>query len=769
MKLNTYLTIGASVFALACPVSAMAQSDTQEASSRSNDPNEIIVSATRRDESVLDVAASVVAFSQESLDRQGVRNIEDLIRVTPGVNITGSSFGLRYISIRGLETRTTNGAALTAIYIDDTPIQSRTVATTTNFFPAIFDLERVEVLRGPQGTLFGAGAMGGAVRYITAKPSVTEYSGTVRGELAITEGGDWTWEAGAAVGGPIVQDKIGFRVSANYRRDGGWVDRVPFYDYRGTPEQDSNSSDNFAGSAALTFAPTENLTLTPSVFYQQYDRHDTEMWVYYRPLTPGGPVRPQPEPFTNIDGVASFSKDKAVLYTFKAEYDAGPFSLISSTSMLDRKYRNYDDSTNFLLDAIFGDFTVGGAFPFLDERVRIELWSTQKSFTQEVRLQSNADNDSRFSYVLGLFYQNSRQTFDERDYVLNPDAYLFPSALLPNGNLGRSFLRTRDKQYAAFANLDYELFDGLTLSAGARISRVEYNYRDRSDATLLSGFVADANRADTKETPITPKFAIEYKPSDNLLLYGSVSKGFRPGGVNTPLPATCTQAQLDRIGYSNGAPNDFSSDSVWSYEIGAKGRIGRALTFAASAFNIEWDDIQQGRAVLPVGGAGCTAVFSDNFGKARSRGFDAQITVSPLEGLSFLIGAAYQNATYLETIPGVNRAGQKIALTSPWAVNLSTDYATEVSDGVELYGRVQYDFKGSYTNTLTNAFTRRVDDQHYTSARLGVRSGAVDVSAFVNNLTNSRDVLFGLNFGGERVTVTSQRPRTWGLSAGYRF
>src|SRR5271155_3654474 len=196
---------------------------------------EIVVTAQRREQRLQDVPMSITTFSQEKLDQQGLRNIDDLTRLSPGVSFlrNGMSSSGNYndedsdISIRGIDS--TAGASTTGIYIDDTPIQTRHLQFgTVNPYPALFDLERVEVLKGPQGTLFGAGSEGGTVRFITPEPSLTTYSGYARAEYGKIDGGGNSYEAGAAFGGPIIDGVLGFRISASFREDGGWVNRVDY-------------------------------------------------------------------------------------------------------------------------------------------------------------------------------------------------------------------------------------------------------------------------------------------------------------------------------------------------------------------------------------------------------------------------------------------------------------------------------------------------------------------------------------------------------------
>src|SRR6267154_987390 len=220
--------------ALAClspAASLLAQ--TSDSESSETGLSEVVVTASRREERLKDVPISVAVFSQAKIDEQGLRNIDDLTRLSPGIafqrNGNGSSANYNDensdICIRGICSQA--GASTTGIYIDDTPIQSRHIGFgAVNVFPALFDLDRVEVLRGPQGTLFGAGAEGGAVRFITPEPTLTKASGYARAELATIRHGDTSYEAGAAFGRPIIDNVLAFRVSASFRHDGGWVDRA---------------------------------------------------------------------------------------------------------------------------------------------------------------------------------------------------------------------------------------------------------------------------------------------------------------------------------------------------------------------------------------------------------------------------------------------------------------------------------------------------------------------------------------------------------------
>jgi outer membrane receptor protein involved in Fe transport len=292
-----------------------------EAPTGTSSLEEIVVTATRRAERLQDVAVSATAFTQEKLDIQGLRSIDDVTRLTPGVTFqrdaTTSAGNFNDedsdINIRGVDS--TAGTSTVGIYIDDTPIQGRHISFTSfNAFPALFDLERVEVLRGPQGTLFGAGSEGGTVRFIQPSPDLHAESVYLRSEAATTHDGAATYEIGGAVGGPIVEDTLGFRVSASFREDGGWVDHVN-YVTRAVTDSDSNFQDTVVVRGALKWAITERLSITPSVYYQQLRLGDTS--AYWPSLSDPGAGN-----FENGNAQRNPSTDPFYLAALKIEWDA---------------------------------------------------------------------------------------------------------------------------------------------------------------------------------------------------------------------------------------------------------------------------------------------------------------------------------------------------------------------------------------------------------------------------------------------------------------
>ncbi|MDE2221120.1 MAG: TonB-dependent receptor plug domain-containing protein, partial [Gammaproteobacteria bacterium] len=292
---------------------------------------EIVVTATRREESLSKVAVSVTAITQEGLDLRGIKDIQDIARFTPNVNVDKS--GTNNISIRGISS--SGGAGTTGIYIDDTPIQMRALAFNPDeALPKSFDIDRVEVLRGPQGTLFGAGSMGGTVRYITAQPSLHKTSIYSRDEISFTQGGDPSYEAGVAVGGPIVEGTFGARLTAWYRKDGGWIDRIN-PDTLALEDKRANHAETTLLRLAAVWAPGERWSLTPSFYYQDGKKNDvSNYWTLYS--------NPSSHRFVSANPSQRYSPDKLWLPSLKIEGDFDHAHLIATTS-----YYHRDNQTGY--------------------------------------------------------------------------------------------------------------------------------------------------------------------------------------------------------------------------------------------------------------------------------------------------------------------------------------------------------------------------------------------------------------------------------------
>lgn len=755
------------------PGIASAQAPEQPQADSGQDNGDIIVTATRQDQRLSKVPISVAAFTKEMMDQQGVRSVGDIARITPGLTFSSGTFGAgtsTNIAIRGVSSA--SGAATTGIYIDDVAIQIRSNAQTAfgSAFPRVFDLERIEVLRGPQGTLFGAGAQGGVVRFITPAPSLTKSSIYSRAEVATTRGGDLSYEGGVAIGAPIIEDKIGLRVSGYYRRDGGYVDRKPFN--TATPNskevyENANGSDTVALRAALALQLTEAIKITPSVYFQRVTVDDTgTLWGELTDTSRGELV--------NGYTLRQDARDRFILPSLNITADLGPVEFASVTSYFDRQGTSAQDYTN-----LNGAFIFDTPYPFVPGwQAPGEARARQRVFSQELRLSSN-DPESRIRWTAGVYYSHARQveSFKIEDQTvarLIPLQRIFGIGLTDGRYIFTSGNNTLDKQWAVFAEVGAKLTDKLTATLGVRYSQTEFNYRRDLGGPLNyagSGPETVTTLGVQKSKPFTPKFGLSYNVDDGNMVYASAAKGFRVGGVNPPLFASCQV---------HNPPATFGPDTTWSFEAGSKNKLfGGAVRLEASAFYIKWDDIQQ--FVL----AGCAGNgFRDNIGGARSRGFDFQISIKASDQLQLSGSVGYVDAKFTKTVAVNNvlfaRKGDALE-GSPWQLIGNVDYTIPAFEKGDIYLHADARY-----NSRNNGLLASRDDPTASgfdpmlqfdpaitevNLRAGVRLGNVDASVFANNLFDTAPLL-----GKSHDTQTSPlfyystiRPRTIGLTVSYRY
>ncbi len=473
------------------------------------------------------------------------------------------------INIRGIES--TAGTSTTGIYIDDTPVQSRHIGFgNQNVFPALFDLDRVEVLRGPQGTLFGAGAEGGVVRFIAPAPDVDKSSGYLRTELADTKAGDPSYELGAAAGGPLIDGVLGFRVSASFRRDGGWVDRAsytllpnaanpvtPTPILNRTLEADANWQQTTTFRAALRWEPSETLSITPSIYYQDLRINDSA--AYWVSLS-----NPGEDAFYSGNALPQSSHDPFWLAAIKIEWNLGFAEVTSNTSYFVRHQSSTSDYTQYLPEtyAAFGLFPT--MYPLPGDLGYSAFEDKQQNFYQEVRLASQ-DAKARLTWNAGLYFSHLIEDVPqsivyprlEQD-VLNystalgtPTDICAPPLQCPNGLIYYGPLdRVIDRQIAAFGESAFRLTETLKLTAGLRVSHVQYTGSIYQGGSFL-GAPNAYSQGSGSETPVTPKGVLSWQPDHDELYYISASKGYRVGGVNVGVGDICDQ-DLSALGFRSG-------------------------------------------------------------------------------------------------------------------------------------------------------------------------------------------------------------------------
>ena len=647
-----------------------------EASDATGALEEITVTATRHEESLSKVPISITALNQESLDIRGIKDMQDLAKFTPGVNVDAS--GTNNVAIRGIAS--SGGAGTTGIYIDETPIQMRALAFNPDeALPKSFDIDRIEVLRGPQGTLFGAGSEGGTVRYITAQPSLTKSSVYSRSEVAYTQGGDPSYEAGVAAGGPLIDGTLGARATVWYRRDGGWVDRINPITLA-TEDSKANHVESTVARLAAVWAPAAAWTITPSIYYQDSNRNDGDT---YWPLhsSPGS------HKFVSANPTGRPAPDTFYLGAVKVEGDLGFARLISNTSYYHRKNTDGYDGTlydltfyqaqpqlkitcpvaqpNCVLPVLSLPFINGIPFPLVDAtglhlpagltdyRSPASVDNGQQNFTQEIRLQSN-DVNARLFWTTGLFYDSNRQSYLEQIHdpmLANLTQTLEGLAITDVFVVGYDpayptdsyFLKTaaKDEQLAWFAEGTYRITDELKATVGMRYAKSKYSFDTLTGGPQLFD-ITRAGSGSKSENSFTPKVDVSYQRDPRNLYYFTYAKGFRPGGANNPVPAVACAADFVNFGLTE-APPTYNSDSVQSFELGAKNNFNNRVRLSSSVYYIKWKDIQQ-TVVPPI----CQISFIANLGAAVAKGADIQAEIELTKGLTLDLTAGYTDARYTE-------------------------------------------------------------------------------------------------------------------------
>jgi outer membrane receptor protein involved in Fe transport len=797
---------------------------------------EIVVTATRREERLQDVPISVLAFSQDKLDQQGIKSIDDLSRISPGLSFqrNGMSSSGNYndegsdINIRGVDS--TAGTSTTGVYIDDTPIQTRHIGFgSINAFPALFDLDHVEVLRGPQGTLFGAGAEGGVVRFIAPDPDVTKPAGYALVDAATTDGGAPSYEGGGAINVPLIDDVLAFRASVSYRRDGGWVDRVgytlspnpdvplPTPIYNGvTTETNANFWETTTARFALKWKVSDSLEVMPSFYYQHLLINDTA--AYWVALSdPGANV------YRNGNAGTNPSDDPFTLTAIRVKWDLGFASLFSNTAYYDRNQRATSDYSQYLR-ATWNSFgELPNTFPAPGDNGYATFQDDQRNFYQELRLSSN-DNAARLIWTGGLFYSHLSENVPENiiDPTLDSEVLNYfgpnppvpvcttaqpcPGGLIYQGPVDRVV----DKQLAVFGEVTFKFTDTLKATAGLRLSRIEFTGSVAETGPFLGTTIVSQSGA--TEKPVTPKAVISWQPDHDELVYASATKGFRPGGVNIGVSQLLCGPNLNSLGL-NQVPNQFSSDNLWSYEIGTKSTfLDHTLEVDTSIYYIDWNNIQQNVYL-----SACGEQFTANLGKAKSEGGDITILYKPLTQLTLDLNAAYTDARLTKTscagsliyssasdsCEAPNQAPARpistngdALLGAPWSFTTSAEYQLPEWGDRKPYLRLDFQHSTAQTSKLQGQDTNNaifdatlpgLPIVNNLSARAGLRFNGFDVSVYGNNLTNAHPLMFEARdiypYPGPPGTGATQngpttdnlyfargvRPRTIGLTATYRY
>jgi iron complex outermembrane recepter protein len=726
----------------------------------------VVVTAQKRTETLVEVPASVAVLPGDTLEQRRVENLQDLAPLVSGLTVTGAEPGTTRLTLRGINT---GGVASTVgVYSDDVPFGSSSGLANAAVLAAnfdTFDLARVEVLRGPHGSLYGASSLGGVLKYVMNQPTTAGYEARVLGSSETAEGGGAGYSLKGLANVPL-SDQFALRASGFYRSDDGFIDSIgnnPIASLKnpklniiaGTRVASNiNTAKTSGGRLSGLFAPSEKFSLVLTAQIQD--------------IKSGAPAVVDADPVTlkplhNGEVQSSYYeepvKTKYRISSATANWNLGAGTVESVTS-----FAKFEQDLN--LDATIASGLTGGpplasvvtAFFGNDATrplsARLPQTTSTDKFAQELRFVSS--RNKTFEWLIGAYYTNEKSRIDQK--ILAIEAASGDGA---NGipDLAVLSLPSRYKELAGFGNGTWHLTPRFDLSAGARLSRNEQVASESADGPLVGGHTAFDN-VDSSENPFTYSISPRYALSANSSIYARVATGFRPGGPNV-LPPNVPA----------GTPLTYKSDSLTSYEAGwkASGAGGRS-SVDLSVFYLDWKDIQ---LLAVVNGFG----LNGNGGTATSKGAEFTASIIPSPGLTFSLNGAYTDAFLTKDTDRVvgGRDGDPLPYTPKWAAALRGDYEWNVRNRATAFvgGGV------SYTGDRTFNFTTRDNDGSLTRIgsyvtadfRSGIEIGRWSLELYGKNLTNEKGIVSVAGAGAlpnGALGLAYIRPRTIGLSLGVR-
>jgi outer membrane receptor protein involved in Fe transport len=743
---------------------------------------EIVVTATKRTSTVQETPMSITAISGDEILERGLADFTAIIQSVPGVSMRTSGPGQTEIDMRGMTSAGGNSSTV-GFYLDDTPLTAPANAQNGKVVidPSLYDLNRVEVLRGPQGTLYGSGSMGGTVKLVPNPPNPAAFDASLELLPSFTDGGGFNRGENAMVNLPFGAG-VALRIVASESHNSGWIDRIVIADGQFPLETNNltkrgnvaaapttlayrhvNDSELKAVRASVSWKPTENLSIAPFFMWQEIrqgglDQIDSD---------PGRNAHYQP-----FDVAEPFS-DRIAIGSLNLQYNFEAFELTSTTSRWDRDTALRQDGTEEFQWALSAPTAI---FPFYVAQGGIGATSptpleadTSRQTSEEIRLTSTGNTS--FKWLVGFFYQDFESCYCE--------TVLIPGSAAPFGtaNAFTQYQTTKIRQNSFFTELSYQLTPQLKATAGLR----RYSYRSEVDAAT-SGFVSISGGdafsyayAPENNKGVNPKFDLSYDFDKNLLVYGTIAKGFRPGGGNQPVPttgllgATCEANLQANHGTTAFVPSllAFGPDTVWSYEVGEKLRVlqGR-LTVNSAVYFEKWDGTQQ-NVPLP-----CGYPYTANAGVAHIYGAEVEVNALLVQGLVLSVNGGYTHATFaIGSLEAGITPGTRVQDTPERTLSASLAYRTDITSGIALTTRLENDYVGARTDA-TYAINH-LPSYDLTNLRAGVEGGRWSAVVFARNLFNERAILsngFQINVNVPTFNrAVETQPLTVGVDLRYHF
>lgn len=704
---------------------------------------DIVVTANKKSERLSDVGAGISAISGDNLEKLHASNLTDYLSLVPGVSFTSYGRpGQTQVVIRGIAPLGLGSAIAT--YVDEIPVgSSSNEAQGSSYSPDIdpADLDHVEVLKGPQGTLYGASSLGGVLKYVLKDPSLTRTELATSAELRQVEHGGFGYKLRIGGSTPLIKDVLGLRVSGYYRRDPGFIDDPR----NGATEVNRGEASGVRGT--LLYRPTPELQIKLGAVYQQAKADGLNAVSYNAAFN-------QPPPFVATYGdlkqflpLGQPNRVRDQIFSAEIRYDFGFASLVSATGLSREDIYRFTDVTGTYTRPSFKT-RLGlpdGAVASLIHNYNI------KKFSQEVRLQSASNG--RFEWIVGGIFLKETSSTDGTVNIRDANYNLLPQ---PAGIASVSFTDNELKEYAGFANATLYLAPSFDISAGYRRSHIS-----QRNETRQTGYVfTPANptnqiyRLDTPSDDVnTYSLGVRWRVAPKVLLYARAASGFRAGGGRGQPPLVIPDFKFS-----------YGPDTVWSYEAGVKASLWRGLaTVDVSAFYIDWSNIQ---TLIPAV-VGQPFLIVGNGGKAVSKGVEGQFQLNPARGLSFTAALSYTDSYFNETVGTVTK-GDELQGVSKFVGSLQVEYRHDL--GSDWTGLVGGDYR--YRSSMIDALGGRMPGYEQFGLNLGVEHENMRISAFVVNLTDQRGLLGytgGGNQAGDPYRYAVITPRTYGLSISQKW
>jgi outer membrane receptor protein involved in Fe transport len=689
----------------------------QTYASDANSLDEIIVTAQKREQSVMDIPFAISAFGEEEIKARGATDIKDMQYSIPGLSITNNQPGQDRVQIRGASAGTGIGLPTVGRYMDEVSVSSD--ATQRALDIPLLDIGRVEVLRGPQGTLYGAGSIGGTIKFISNSPDLSETGGSLGlGFNSVDDGGSGS-ELSGVVNLPLVEDKLAIRIAASTEDIAGWIDNTAM------GKSDVNEAERAFVRTKLFYKPSE--TFNASLMWMHYDfdqdnnNHElSESGFSLLNVDNRGATdeRASSTPF------ATPTSDEWDLLNLVLNFDIENASIISSTGYLDRKI-------NFLTEMVNAFFPPGayGSVEIDDRKTEV--------LTQEIRMSSTWDNP--LNYTAGIFY---RKTDTSQTQTLSyPSFFGFPA------QVSTGTAPVDSKSWAVFGELSYKYSESLTASFGLR-----YFEEDQEPSIFLLAGPATMDMSPEEQSfdAVTPRLNLLWTVSENASVYGTISKGFRSGGIN---------------GFGSSIPS-FDPEEAILYEIGGRGTFldGR-LYVDGAIYYMDYDDVQV--TIAEAGRARTTNVDSSS-----GAGVDLAVGVNLTEDLSLNVTAGYIGQEYdkVSTIgPSDVAEGDTSQYTPDYTASASLAYNFDWSGDLEGMARLDLSHADGFSvfiRTFPGQPVIETEPLTYLSFRIGAMTETWQVVLSADNLLDEKDQVFP---GGAFALDTYPRPRTLSVKMDYNF